>query len=59
VADVGRADERPIEVYAFDQTIGSQNFERVPLGRDHRRVVTDIYNYKFGRAGKARANPFN
>ncbi len=59
MADVGRADERLIEVYALDQAIGSQNFERVPLGLDHRRVVADADNDECGRAGNARADPLD
>jgi len=44
VADVGRADERLVEVYAFDLAIGSQNFEPVSLGLDHCRVIADTDN---------------
>ena len=41
VADVGRADERLVEVYALDLAIGSQNFEPVSLGLDDRRIIAD------------------
>ena len=59
VADVCRADERPIEVYAFDLTIGSDDFERVPLGLHDRRVVADSHDHESGRRGEALADPFN
>ncbi len=59
VADVCRADERLIEVYAFDLTIGSENFERVPLGRNDRRIVADAHHHESGRRGQALADPFN
>ena len=54
MADVCRADKRLIEVYAFDQTIGSENFERVPFWCNDRRIVADTHNDESG-CGRNRA----
>ena len=55
MADIGRADERLIEVHALDLAVGSDDFERIPLGFDHRRVIADTDDDKRRRrAGVSR-----
>ena len=44
VTDIGRSDERLVEVYALDLRIGSQNLEQVSFGFDDRRVIPDADN---------------
>ena len=46
MADVASTDKRLIEVYAFDLTVGSQDFEAVPVGLNDRRVIADADNNK-------------
>jgi hypothetical protein len=50
VADVCRADESVVEVYAFDLAIGSQHLEAVPLGLDDGGVIANADNHeRWGR----------
>ena len=56
VADVGCADERLIEVYAFDLAIGSQNFEPVALGLYDCSIVANADNHEWRRRWDAETN---
>jgi hypothetical protein len=59
MADVCRADERAVEVYALYLTIGSQYFEGIPLGLYDRRIVSDADDNAWRSRRNPGANPFD